>query len=311
MGTDIPAERIPASQPQLGSARISIPLPGRPEGTRAIPAAPARAAEPAVPVLTVSAGPSLSPQATRDALPPVPAAKPTPAVPAAKPVASKTAEPLVIVVPENAKPDQAGHIPVEVYKVRTAAPVPKPGRAMMARAASPRPTMPLATQPEDRSYRLRAGDTLEDVAKKFRVTAKSLLIANGVSDARRIRSGSVIKVPGTFDLVLNDRRVAFDVTPRVENGLAIAPFRQIFEHSGGVVVYYAENREIRAANDRQEIRLQVGSKEARVNQTVVVMDREAFIDSGRTLVPITFIEKAMDLKAEYDVKTGSILLVRK
>jgi hypothetical protein len=78
-----------------------------------------------------------------------------------------------------------------------------------------------------------------------------------------------------------------------------------------VVVWDAEKQEVNAANDQSAIKIKIGSKEALVNQTVIVMDREAFLDSGRTMVPISFMEKALELKAEYDVKSGTIMLVRR
>jgi LysM repeat protein len=165
--------------------------------------------------------------------------------------------------------------------------------------------------PQDTSYRVRRGDNVEAVAKKFRVTPKAIQVANGLTGSGTLRSGSIIKVPGTFDLVMNDKRVAFDVQPRIENGLPLAPFRQIFEHAGGVVVWDPSSQEVHAANEGKDIKLRIGSKEANVNQVVVVMDREAFLDSGRTIVPVSFMEKALDLKAEFDVKNGTIMLVRR
>lgn len=165
--------------------------------------------------------------------------------------------------------------------------------------------------PTDRSYHVRSGDSLHAIARKFKTTPKAIQVANALTDGARLRAGSIIRVPGTFDVVMNDKRVAFDVSPRIENGLPLTPFRQIMEYAGGVVVWYPESQEIRAANEQTEIKLKIGSKEALVNQTVIVMDREAFLDSGRTMVPMSFLERALDLKAEYDVRSGTIMLVRR
>ncbi len=197
----------------------------------------------------------------------------------------------LIVVP-SAKP---GARKWDVYRMK-----PRAASAMQAKGGLP----------EDRSYRVRRGDTITAVAKRFRVTGKSIMVANGLI-GKAPRVGSIIHVPGTFDVVLNNKQVDFDVSPRVENGMALAPFRQIMEHAGGVVVWYGDRREIRAQNDTADVKLHIGSREAMVNQVIVVMDREAFLDSGRTIVPISFFEKALDLKAEYDVKTGTISLAKR
>ena len=49
----------------------------------------------------------------------------------------------------------------------------------------------------------------------------------------------------------------------------------------------------------------------KLRPAVVLMDRAAFLDSGRTMVPVKFMTEALDMKAEYDVKTGAIYLIRK
>ncbi|MCC2669267.1 MAG: Copper amine oxidase N-terminal domain, partial [Armatimonadetes bacterium] len=138
-------------------------------------------------------------------------------------------------------------------------------------------------RPVDRSYTVGRGESMHAIARKFKVTVKAIQVANALADGHGLRAGSIIKVPGTFDVVMNDKRVAFDVTPRVENGLALTPFRQIMEYAGGTVVWYPEGQEVRAANEKADIKIKIGSKEAFVNQTVIVMDREAFLDSGRTM----------------------------
>jgi LysM repeat protein len=265
------------SDPNLPTALETDPIasPGGPRFVLPVPSPAALASRPP------AAQPIRAARASRRARP----------VRMAKAAAASTPQPrtgpLVVVVDKNEQPGSSGKVSAEVYQL------------------SPR-----ALLPKDRSYRVQRGDTLDVVAKKFGVTSKSLLVANALG-GRGVRAGSIIKVPGTFDVVMNDQRIAFDVSPRVENGLSLAPFRQIFEFSGGVVVWYPDTREIRAANEQAQVRLRIGSKEALYNQTVVVMEREAFLDSGRTIVPISFMEKVLDLKAEYDVKTGAIVLAPK
>ena len=172
-------------------------------------------------------------------------------------------------------------------------------------------TIPLAKRlPKDQSYRVASGDTLEALARRFKVTPRSIQVANALKSPR-LERGSYLRIPGSFAVALNNQQIAFDVAPRIENGLPLAPLRQIFEHAGGVVVWYEETREVRAATADRDVKLRIGSKEAKINQMVVVMDKEAFIDSGRTIVPVSFVQKALDLSAEYDPRSGTINLVKK
>ncbi|MFN3649005.1 MAG: stalk domain-containing protein [Armatimonadota bacterium] len=282
----------PGSRSGLAGPRASVPnaevptVPAAPE--KAVKPEPAIKVEPAEPAV-LSAPVERKPEETAPVKPkPTLQAKAIPAKPALPSPRIESSAPVVMMVDPDAKPDKEGRVPVEVYQVNP---------------ATKRPALP-----KDRTYQVRKGDTLTGVARKLGVTTRSLMVANGIRQARSLQAGATIKVPGSFEVVMNNQQVAFDVNPRIENGLPLAPFRQIFEQTGGVVVWYPETQEVRAANDLREIKLVIGSKEARVNQVVVVMDKEAYIDSGRTIVPISFLEKALELKAEYDVKRGTIVL---
>lgn len=261
---------------ELANRAIPVPSPG---GAREAMPTPKRAEHVAAPAVKITAIKPAAPKVAKSA---VRTAEKTRMASAATPAAKPG---VVFAVVDKNRRDKSGQPKVDLYRV--------------------------SDVPTDRSYRVRTGDSLHEIARKFKTTPKAIRVANALTEGSRLRTGSIIRVPGTFDVVMNNKRVAFDVAPRVENGLPLTPFRQIMEYAGGVVVWYPESQEIRAANEQTDIKLKIGSKEALVNQTVIVMDREAFLDSGRTMVPMSFLERALDLKAEYDVKSGTIMLVRR
>lgn len=53
-----------------------------------------------------------------------------------------------------------------------------------------------AAKPATRSYTVRAGDTLNAIARRFGVSAASIAAANGLSNPNRIRIGMVLRIPG-------------------------------------------------------------------------------------------------------------------
>lgn len=115
----------------------------------------------------------------------------------------------------------------------------------------------------------------------------------------------------TFEVAFDNTMIAFDVPPRVENGLPLAPFRAIFEHTGGKVEYYNRSKTIRAFNETREIEFKVGQTEAKVNNTSLNMETKSYIDQGRAIVPLSFVRDALNVSVNYDPQTGRLRIESK
>jgi LysM repeat protein len=192
----------------------------------------------------------------------------------------------------------------------------------MAVAAAPKGFLPGVGDPEalvpvigpsrggtDTTTTVRPGETLSGVAKRTGVNEQTLRTLNNVSKDGRLPSALVVPKAGVFDIAYNGTLVKFDVAPRIENGIRLAPFRQIFEHTGGRLYWYGgTDQTVRAINDRREIEIKIGDPKAIVNNHTVLMERKPFLDSGRTIVPLSFIKNAMDVKVTFDEKTGRLLI---
>ena len=112
----------------------------------------------------------------------------------------------------------------------------------------------------------------------------------------------------TFDVAFNSSLINFDVPPRIENGLPLAPFRAIFEHTGGTVQWFNQSKVVRATNEGHEIEIHVGSKQAIVNSQPVTMEAIPYLDRGRTIVPLSFIRDALNVKVTFDPENGHLLI---
>jgi hypothetical protein len=110
------------------------------------------------------------------------------------------------------------------------------------------------------------------------------------------------KISVAFDGV----QIAFDVQPRIENGLPLAPFRQIFEHTGGTVTWAHQAKTVRAVNAEREVVFKVGSQTGRVNGETVRLDRKATIENGRAIVPLSFVGSALEVDIDFDPATGRL-----
>jgi len=117
--------------------------------------------------------------------------------------------------------------------------------------------------------------------------------------------------PSLLQVAFDGTQIAFDVAPRVEAGLPIAPFRQIFEHTGGQVDWVSGSQVVHAVNHDREIVIRVGQRSATVNGESIQMDRAAFVERGRTIVPLSFVGKALDVDVKYDPATGRLQITSK
>ena len=114
-----------------------------------------------------------------------------------------------------------------------------------------------------------------------------------------------------IQVAFNGEQIAFDVQPRVEAGLPLAPFRQIFEHTGGQVDWVEKTQVVHAVNAEREIVITVGKSTALVNGRNVTLDRPAFVERGRTIVPLSFVGSALDVTVKYDSATGRLQITGK
>ena len=109
----------------------------------------------------------------------------------------------------------------------------------------------------------------------------------------------------------NKTPVNFDVPTRVEAGIPLTPFRQIFEFTGGSIDWNDATQTVHATSSLSDILFKIGGSSAQVNQKTVQMSRRATIDHGRAIVPISFIRDSMNVIVHYDEKTGHLLIESK
>lgn len=110
----------------------------------------------------------------------------------------------------------------------------------------------------------------------------------------------------TFDIAFNNSRIAFDVQPRVDRGTPLAPFRAIFEHTGGTVQWFGKSQTIRAISANRQIEFKIGQKTARVNNRIVNLAYTPYVENGRAIVPLSFVRDAMNVKVTYDARNSQL-----
>jgi hypothetical protein len=149
------------------------------------------------------------------------------------------------------------------------------------------------------------------VAVKTQKNSGTTAMANMVTNpAGKITLTKGQKLPNLSSLVLlyNKEFVNFDVSPRVENGIPLTPIRHLLEKAGGEVKWKAFEKMVQAKADGREIFIWIGNKDAKVDGKDVEMEVTPFIDRGRTIVPLSFIQETLSLNIEFDPATGHVLI---
>jgi len=231
----------------------------------------------------------------------------TPATPAF--TGTRTVEPKVALRTSTAAVKRA--VPAAATELRSVMPIAKGLAApapILSAASAGRPT----TSTPGTLVRAAAGITAASVVKA------TPLVPHRVSKAAPratphtlVASGLPNEFRKKLMVAFDGSEINFDVEPRVEAGVPLAPFRQIFEHTGGKVMWMSDTKTVRALNADREVVIKVGAPGATVNGSSVSMERTSFIDRGRTIVPLSFVGKALDVDVDYDPSTGKLIITSK
>jgi hypothetical protein len=281
--------RVAKRIPPVETSTPLAPKPTAPKPTALKPIAPVAAktviAKPEAPTLIAKA-PVETPMAEV-----IPALRPTrPPVPSARPA-----------VLENAKPIAASPAPaiVPAVSVSTVRPAPAAKASVPASVASPHIRKPAALKP---AVRMARAETRSPVELGH---ARAEEFTPNPASARTLLARPPLR------LMMGQEMINFDVQPTIQQGVAIAPLRQIFEHTGGVVMWLPAERTVQATTGSRHIEVQIGSRRALINNEATLMERPATLKSGRTMVPVRFLQAALDMKAVYDPSKGLVYLYRK
>jgi hypothetical protein len=158
----------------------------------------------------------------------------------------------------------------------------------------------------------KPGENAITLGQRTGVNPSEIARLNNVKPTSPLRGSIIVPRSGTFDVAFNGTQIAFDVQPRVESGVGLTPFRQIFEHAGGRLYWFGgASQTVKAINERREIQIKIGDPNAVVNNQKIKMEKNPFLDRGRTIVPLSFIRDSMDVKINFDEKTGRLLIESK
>ncbi len=110
-------------------------------------------------------------------------------------------------------------------------------------------------------------------------------------------------------LTLDDQPLSMDVKPFIdENQRTIVPISFVSTSMGYDVLWHAAEKRVSVSGNNTDIELEIGSKETLVNDERVMIDTEAVIVEGRTMVPLRFVMEQMGATVGYESTSKTVML---
>lgn len=112
----------------------------------------------------------------------------------------------------------------------------------------------------------------------------------------------------SLETFVNGKKPDYDVEPRIMNGRTIVPLRALIEALGAELSWNEETQTVIIKKGDDIIELPINKKVAYLNGKDFPIDTPAFIEEGRTLVPLRFIAEGMQAEVDYDADTQIIFI---
>lgn len=174
--------------------------------------------------------------------------------------------------------------------------------------------------PEKEGYAFGGWYTDKALTKKYdfdsKVTKDFTLYAKWVKDETADEKMQIILIVGEKDATVFGEKVTNDVAPVIVNSRTMLPARFVAEALGASVYWNGETRRVTiiSTNDEQKdiaILIDIDSDIAYVNGERIHLDSPAFIENGRTYLPIRFICETLGTSVDWIQDELKIIITKK
>ncbi|WP_195571192.1 family 10 glycosylhydrolase [Paenibacillus sp. 1001270B_150601_E10] len=110
-------------------------------------------------------------------------------------------------------------------------------------------------------------------------------------------------------VLIDNKKLATDVPPYIENNITMLPFRAIGEALGASVEWKPQEKRVEFSKEDKLIQLTIGESKAIVNGQSVSLDQGAKSKSGRTMVPLRFIGESLGVQVNWEKETRTVRVV--
>ena len=116
-------------------------------------------------------------------------------------------------------------------------------------------------------------------------------------------------------VIIDDKKIDFDVPPTLQNGRVLVPMRKIFEEFGCGVEWLGESQTVIATQNSKVIALRIGVNKIICSDIetgvaeVKEIDTAPIAQNGRTLVPVRVISEILNYFVAWNEKTRTVIIL--
>ena len=146
------------------------------------------------------------------------------------------------------------------------------------------------------------------LTKPFDFSAE--LTANSTLYAKWKENNEIILTIGSQKISVFGREIKNDVAPKIVNDRTMLPIRIVAESLGGTVTWNGELQRVTIQKGADVILITIGADTAYVNGTAVKLDAAAFVENGRTYLPLRFVSETLGAQVVWNEAEKTVTITK-
>jgi len=146
------------------------------------------------------------------------------------------------------------------------------------------------------------------LTKPFDFSAE--LTANSTLYAKWKENNEIILTIGSRKISVFGREIQNDVAPKIVNDRTMLPIRIVAESLGGTVTWNGELQRVTIQKGADVILITIGADTAYVNGTAVKLDAAAFVENGRTYLPLRFVSETLGAQVAWNEAEKKVTITK-
>ena len=146
------------------------------------------------------------------------------------------------------------------------------------------------------------------LTKPFDFSAE--LTANSTLYAKWKENNEIILTIGSQKISVFGREIQNDVAPKIVNDRTMLPIRIVAESLGGTVTWNGELQRVTIQKGADVILITIGADTAYVNGTAVKLDAAAFVENGRTYLPLRFVSETLGAQVAWNEAEKTVTITK-